>query len=108
MNGTISADHQDFRSAVADVRRAADRLRDDRCRVAREVDALLAGGWTGVAATAYAEAWDDWLRAADGVLRGLVAMGDLLEAAHVDLVAGDLGSRADLDAVAARIGARLG
>lgn len=100
----ITLDHTAFRAAVADVHAAADRLRDDRDRVAREVDDLLDGGWSGTAASAYAEGWADWKRAADTVLHGLAAMGELLDAAHDDLTRSDLFSG---DAVA-RLTARLG
>ena len=99
----ITLDHTAFRAAVADVRAAADRLRDDRDRVAREVDGLLDGGWSGAAATAYAAGWDDWRQAAARVLAGLDTMGRLLEAAHADLARSDVSSS---DSVA-RLTARL-
>lgn len=108
MNGTITADHPTFVAVVADLRAAADELRAERDRITREVDDLLGTGWSGAAATAFAEGWSDWRRAAATVLDGLVAMGNLVEAAHADLVRSDLSSQADLDRVAARIVARLG
>ena len=76
---------------------AADRLRADRDRVARQVDALLDGGWSGPAATAYAEGWADWCAGAERVLDGLVTMGRLLDAVHLDLTERDLGSQSDLE-----------
>lgn len=93
-----------FLSAVADVRRAADQLGEDRDRVARRVDALLDGGWTGAAASAYAEGWADWKRSADAVLAGLATMADLLEATHADVTATDLVASAGLDRLTARLG----
>lgn len=104
MNGTINVDHPTFRGAVTDVRRAADRLRVDRDQVAREVDDLLDGGWSGAAASAYAAGWADWKAAAARVLAGLDAMGQLLDAAHADLARSD-GSAGD---ALGRLGARLG
>lgn len=104
MDGTITADHAAFRVAVADVRRAADLLRHDRDRVAREVDALLDGGWRGAAASSYAEAWSDWMRAAETVLGGLAAMADLLRAADADLADSDLTAGSALDVLTARLG----
>ncbi len=101
---TISVDHLAFRSTVADVRRAADRLREDRDRVARRVDGLLDGGWTGAAASTYAEGWADWKRSAEAVLDGLAAMAELLDATHADLEVTDLGSGARLDRLTARLG----
>ena len=53
----VRLEHPAFRAAVADVAAAADRLRADRDRVARRVEVLLDGGWSGTAAAAYAEGW---------------------------------------------------
>lgn len=104
ITGTITADHMAFRETVADVRRAAEQLRSDRDRVARRVDALLDGGWRGAAATSYAEAWTDWTRAADTVLDGLAAMGDLLQAVDASLRRTDVTCGADLGRLTARLG----
>jgi WXG100 family type VII secretion target len=104
----ITLDHQTFHAAIADVRRATAQLRDERDRLARQVDDLLDQGWRGTAASAYAEGWADWKLAAEAVLRGLGTMGDLLEAAHCDLLRTDLAAEASLDRVSARIVARLG
>lgn len=104
MTRTITADHPAFRAAVDDVRRAAELLRDERDRIAREVDGLLADGWSGGAASAFADGWAKWQRGADNVLDGLVAMGCLLEAVHVDLLRTDRTSAADLDRIAGRLG----
>jgi WXG100 family type VII secretion target len=100
----ITLDHTAFRAAVADVHAAADRLRDDRDRVAREVDGLLDGGWSGAAATAYDDGWDDWKQAAARVLAGLDTMGRLLEVAHHDLTRSDESSGGSLSHLTARLG----
>jgi WXG100 family type VII secretion target len=100
----LSADHPAFRAAVADVAAAADRLRADRDRVARHVDLLLDGGWSGVAATSYAAGWSDWRDGAERVLDGLVTMGRLLDAVHLDLTERDDGARAGLMRLTARLG----
>ena len=105
---TLELDHQAFTSAVADVRAGADTFHDTRRHLALEVDALLDGGWTGVAAVAFAEGWADWQQAAGDVLDGLVAMGRLLDAVHADLATSDTDAGAALDRVAQRIIARLG
>jgi WXG100 family type VII secretion target len=99
----VTVDHQAFRAAVADVEAAAERLRSDRDRVARQVDVLLDGGWSGAAATAYAEGWASWRSGADRVLEGLVGMGRLLDAVHLDLTEQDLGAQGGLGRVAARL-----
>jgi WXG100 family type VII secretion target len=100
----ILVEHPAFRAAVADVSAAAERLRTDRDRVARQVDVLLDGGWSGSAAAAYTEGWSDWCAGAEQVLDGLVAMGRLLDAVHLDLTERDLCSRADLTRLAGRLG----
>jgi WXG100 family type VII secretion target len=100
----LSADHPAFRSAVADVAAAADRLRSDRGRVTRQVETLLDGGWSGPASAAYAEGWSDWCAGADRVLDGLVAMGRLLDAVHLDLASRDEDARADLSRLVGRLG----
>ncbi|MFC5494096.1 WXG100 family type VII secretion target [Nocardioides caricicola] len=97
-----------FLSAVADVRRSADQLGTDCDRVARRVDDLLDSGWSGAAASAYAEGWADWKRSASAVLAGLATMADLLEAAHADVTATDVGSGADLGRLTDRLTDRLG
>jgi WXG100 family type VII secretion target len=104
----IAVDHAAFHAALRDVRKATTELEQVRERAARQVDAFVEGGWTGLAAEAFAGAWDDWRRAADDVLNGLVAIGDLLYAAHHDLTGSDLSSRAALDRVGERLQARLG
>jgi len=100
----VSLEHPAFRAAVADVAAAADRLRTDRDRVTRQVDVLLDGGWSGAAAAAYAEGWSDWCAGAERVLDGLVTMGRLLDAVHLDLTERDLGSQAGLTRLMARLG----
>ena len=65
-------------------------------------------GWTGVAADSFVDAWDDWKLAATDVLDGLVAMAELLDAAHADYVSQDAGSQRTLDQISSRIIERLG
>jgi len=104
---TIELDHQTFDTAVADVRTGADAFHDARRRVDHEVDALLDGGWAGVAADSFADGWLDWQRAAGEVFDGLVAMGQLLDAVHADLSDRDVESQAALDRLGQRIVSRL-
>ncbi|WP_036506562.1 WXG100 family type VII secretion target [Nocardioides sp. URHA0020] len=102
--GILTVDHPAFRTAVAEVGTAAAQLRTDRDAVARHVDALLDGGWSGPAATAYAEAWREWCAGAEQVLDGLVTMARLLDAVHLDLTERDLGAGSGLGRLAARLG----
>lgn len=105
---TIKLLHEAFTQGKADVREGAARLRHDREAIDRQVGGFLGQGWTGVAADSFVLAWDEWKVAAGDVLDGLVAMGELLEAAHTDFVEQDAGSQARLDAISERIIARLG
>ena len=105
---TIAVDHAAFQAAIRDARDAAIELENLRDQAARQVDTFLQGEWTGLAADSFADAWSDWRRAADDVLTGLATIGDLLDAAHCDLTAGDLCAHAALDRVSERLHARLG
>ena len=105
---TIALDHDTFRTTVADVAHRADLLGAARDRIGHEVDGLLDGGWSGVAADSFAEAWSEWRSAAGDVVDGLVAMAQLLEAVGADLTARDVDAQAALSRVADRIVARLG
>ena len=104
----IQVIHQAFRTAIYDVNTGAGQLHAARDRVDREVDGLLDTGWSGAAALSFGEGWDAWRIAAQEVLDGLVAMGELLDAAHQDFVAADAGSQTRLDQIAHRIVERLG
>ena len=104
----LEVDHQAFRSAIGDVSAGADALRAASRDIDREVDSLLSGGWTGAAAESFAGGWAEWRSAAGGVLDGLVAMGQLLDAVHADLTDRDVDARSHLDHVTHRITRRLG
>ena len=105
---TIALEHATFNAAVRDVRDAAAELQEVRDEAARQVDAFLQGGWTGLAAESFIDAWSDWRRASDDVLAGLATIGDLLHSTHLDLSARDLDSHAALGQVVARLHTRLG
>jgi WXG100 family type VII secretion target len=104
----IAVDHAAFHAALRDVRNAATELEHVRDQAAHQVDAFVEGGWSGLAAEAFARSWDDWRRAADDVLNALVSIGNLLDYTHQELTASDLGSRDALDRVGERLQARLG
>jgi WXG100 family type VII secretion target len=104
----IQVIHEAFRTAIHDVRTGAGQLRTARDRVDREVDGFLDTGWPGAAANSFGQGWDAWRVAAQDVHDGLVAMGQLLDAAHQDFVVADADSQARLDQIAQRIVDRLG
>jgi WXG100 family type VII secretion target len=99
---TIALDHEAFLAAIADVRRGAAVMGDEREAIGREVNALL-DAWTGIAAETFAEGWAEWQRGALDVLEGLQVMGRLLEVVHDDLSRRDVESQAGLDRITARL-----
>jgi WXG100 family type VII secretion target len=105
---SIALDHAAFDAALGDVRTAANELQEAHDRADRNVDGLLRGGWTGIAANSFAEAWADWRQAADGVLDELLTIRELLDAAHADLSGHDLDAQAALGHATTRLHDRLG
>ncbi len=97
-----------FRTAIHDVQTGAGQLRASRDRVDREVDGFLDTGWSGAAAISFGQGWEAWRIAAQDVLDGLVAMGQLLDAAQQDFQVADVASQTRLDQIAQRIVERLG
>jgi len=105
---TIAASHPAFRTALADLDRGVERLADCRDGLARDVGDLLDGGWTGLAADAFAAGWEQWCAGAREVLAGLATMRQLVGDVHEDLSERDASSAAALAEVTARLGERLG
>ncbi len=67
------------------MREAAHRLRTARDRADHRVTGFLEAGWAGLAADAYAVAFEDWRLAARRVEEGLDAMARLMEDTQRDL-----------------------
>lgn len=101
--GTLTADHEEFRDAVAGLHDAAVRLTTCRDRAARSVDGLL-GSWRGAASAAYAAGWDEWSGGAARVLDGLRTMTTLLDAVAADYVVTDSSWGDSLSRLTARLG----
>jgi len=97
---TITVDNPAFRTALADLDRVADRLQTARRHVGLQVDGLLDGDWSGLAAEAYGEGWAAWWRGSQEVLDGLTALGRLVEAVHRDLLQQDVATQVRMDQVA--------
>ena len=104
---TIGVSHHAFRTAISDLTDGVAHVRASRDRIGEQVQRLLDGGWTGDAADSFAQGWADWGLAAGEVLDGLVTMGALLEAVHLDLQQQDESSQLQLDGLAGRIIERL-
>jgi len=97
---TIDLVHTDLLDTVAELRDVADALKAERRRADRAVDVLLDGGWSGRAAAAYLEGWEDWRRGCDQVLTALATMAELVAACRSGLVEQDQVSAAGLRALA--------
>lgn len=89
MTDLIDLVHDDLAAAVAELRDVADALTAARRRTDLVVDVLLDGGWSGRAADAYREGWDDWRDGCDRVVAALAAMAELIGRAHADQVSTD-------------------
>ncbi|QIG41542.1 hypothetical protein G5V58_01040 [Nocardioides anomalus] len=96
---TIEFSRPEFHACVADVRRAGSDLSGARARAAGEVDALL-DSWHGAAASAFADAWEDWLDSSARVASSLTGLAEGLSLFLSDAGAVD-------GAVSASLGALL-
>jgi WXG100 family type VII secretion target len=80
-------------SAIPAAKAATDRvhgqLQNAMGDVTGKVTALLGGGWSGPAATAYQQAFDEWRQGAEEVLSGLATMSGLLAQTGTDYAASD-------------------
>jgi len=99
---TIRFETPEFHASVAEVRRTAAELADARARASGEVGLLL-GDWHGAAATAFAEAWEQWLAASRSVAESLEALADGLGTFQTDVVERDAASSQALDRLAGRV-----
>jgi WXG100 family type VII secretion target len=62
-----------------------------------DVAGLMGSGWSGTAATAYAEVWREWHDGAHQVVEGLLAMSSLLSDAAMRYATTDAGTAADVE-----------
>ncbi|WP_148613746.1 WXG100 family type VII secretion target [Nocardioides rubriscoriae] len=105
---TMQMMHEAFGRGRADVVEASQALEETRRTIDRRVSGFLGSGWTGAAAEAFADAWEQWLAGAADVKEGLDAMSALLEATQRDWAHQDEASQQRLDVVSAKIVDRLG
>ncbi len=105
---TINLFHPDLVDTVALLRRVGDSLETERRATDREVDTLLDGGWSGGAARAYREGWEEWRAGCDDVLAALHTMAELITRARAELVERDDTTRVDLTSLSAHLVGRLG
>lgn len=66
--------YDELRAAAAEAEAVLGELAQACDRGEAEVARLLDGGWTGAAAAAFADAWDDWLAGAASVRAGLAGL----------------------------------
>jgi WXG100 family type VII secretion target len=100
---TITIDHESFTARTHTIGSRADAMAERRREIERDVERLLAS-WRGGAADRFAEAWQQWRDAADGMIASLIARTESLCATLDDLGDTD-GSAGDS---AARLRGRLG
>lgn len=81
--------HPDLLAAVAELRDVADTLDARRRRTELAVDVLLDGGWSGRAADAFLEGWEEWRAGAAQVLEALATMAELIGRSHAEQVTQD-------------------
>lgn len=105
---TIHLSHPDLAQTVGALRRTSDSLEQSRASTERQVDCLLDGGWSGAAAAAYGEGWQEWRAGCREVLASLAVMIDLVVAAGADLDTADVTSRDVHEALQGRVAERLG
>lgn len=81
MGRSVEVVVSELHSAAARLRDAGQRLQDGLSSVDLETSQLLGSGWTGDAASAFGNAWEQWHSGAGQVVRGLQTMADLLTVA---------------------------
>jgi WXG100 family type VII secretion target len=96
--------HPEVAAAVAELREVADRLVTRRRGTDRAVDVLLDGGWSGRAAVAFAEGWQDWRSGCDEVLAALATMAELVAVARGEVAEQDEAAAAGLRALTVSLG----
>ena len=104
---TIDLVHTDLLATVAELRDVADALKAERRRTDRAVGVLLDGGWSGRAASAYLDGWEEWRRGCDQVLAALATMAELVATCRTGLVEQDEAGAAGLRALAGELLARV-
>jgi WXG100 family type VII secretion target len=103
-DGEVQAQWQGLMAARDQVATIHDELVADQRRLRGSVDGLLDGGWRGVAASAYAEGWNEWTTSADGVLESLATMAQLIDGVLTEFVVTDDGVERDVSGLHARLG----
>jgi WXG100 family type VII secretion target len=91
-------------AALAAVAAVVAELADSRATASREVGLLLDGGWAGAAASAFDEAWQEWLAGEEQVRASLAGLHDAIAATRRDLATTDAVSAAGVDRLASRLG----
>ena len=106
--GGFEADGPALAAASHDVRRAVNRLHEERAQLDALVTGFLGHDWTGPAAESFEAAWQRWRAGAQDVADGLAALGALLAATRLDYEHADDGSSATVRRVAGRLVESLG
>lgn len=99
-------------SAMTTAARTIDTIHQDivaeHDRLQGQVDSLLSGGWTGVAAQQYSTAWQDWCTGMTEILAGLQAESVLIDQARERFAVSDADSQQGMNQISGRMTDRLG
>jgi len=99
--GEFTLDPVAMQQAQDLIARIAEDLVVERRTLAGSVDGLLGGGWSGVAADEYRQAWAEWCDGADEVLAALHSSSELMgqtRAAYLSSDDASVDTTAPLDA----------
>lgn len=78
MADTFAVVAAELQATGTGLRQVSEDASTDLARLSANVDSLLGGNWTGVAASAFRQGWTSWHRAATDAVGVLAEMGDLL------------------------------
>jgi WXG100 family type VII secretion target len=78
-----------FAAARSQVSTAIAELTEARSRTSRQVGHLMDGGWSGAAADAFHDAWQDWLAGEAKIREALELIESALSSTERDLIARD-------------------
>lgn len=90
------------------VHEIADSVKGEYDRVDAQVSGLLGGGWSGVAADQYRQAWRDWCEGMQEILSALHTEAELISASQAAYTDSDTDSTDRMTPFGSRLSTRLG
>lgn len=105
---SFTVEHAAMQRASTQVLQIAEGLAREKQSLHDAVTELLGGGWTGVAADEYRQAWTDWCEGADEVFSALRTTSGLLSQSRAAYQGSDEESTRRTSPLASRLQERLG